>query len=304
MSPTGSSRRGRPWAESAVWGALWLLSNGETPDWLASHQPSRIRRHLRGLRPTGLLWASRNRAEVHRFRATARVIESLKPYLRISGAGAFGLETDDRRLEGYVTRARFDWIRDSFPIGPDDAGDLILRVSEFVASVEGETMPVAFAAADMACSEEVSQAEGGLLAVDDLLREFRKETRQWLTVSELSDAISAALKRGDEVFALRVMAKALTESRSLTEPADILRLLRAPNTTGNRRWDVLIAAAVARECRLGGIEAPKWTDVEGLEPWWFPVLIDETLLPLTIQRTPPELSSKGIWLDELALTAA
>ena len=303
MSPAGTSRRGRPWAESAVWGALWLLSNGETPDWLASHQPPRIRKHLREQRPSGLLWASRGRADVQRFRATTGVIESLKPYLRTSGAGACDLETDDRRLEGYITHARFEWLRDGFPIVPDDAGDLILRVSEFVSFVEGDTMPVAFAAADMACSEDTSQAEQGLLAIDDLLRGFRGEARLWLTVPEMSDAISTELKRGDEMFALRVMANALTESRSLTEPADVVRFLHEPNTTGDQRWNVLIAGAVARECRLRRIEAPTWTNVEGLEPWWFPALIDESLLPLTIRQTPPELSSKGVWLDERALTA-
>ncbi|MEX1124048.1 MAG: hypothetical protein WEE53_00140 [Acidimicrobiia bacterium] len=213
------------------------------------------------------------------------------------------METDRPRLEGYVTPDRFEWIRDNFPIVIDDAGPLILRVSEFATFVEEDSMPLAFVAADMASSEDTSEAERGLLLIDDLLREFSGDQRGWLTASDTAQAIAAELEQGDGIFALRVLAKALSEARSLTEPADIVRYLQEPSPTGDRRWDVLLASAIARECRLRGVKASKWMDVECLEPWWFPALIDTTLIPLTVQRTPPELSSKGIWLDERALGA-
>ncbi|MEA1903708.1 MAG: hypothetical protein U9N56_09305 [Actinomycetota bacterium] len=303
MDLAESTRRGRPWAESAVWGALWILSTGETPDWLADHQPSRIRGRLRSLRPGGFLWAVRNRADVYRFRASPKVLETLRPQLRISGASADELGTDRPRLEGYVTPDRFEWIRDGFPVVPDDSGCLIVRVSEFVARVEQDIMPPAFVAADMAGSEDTGEAERGLLHMDDLLREFSGNRRTWLTASDIAQAISVELEQGDEVFALRILAKALSESRSLIDPADIVRFLQEPPSTGDRRWDVLLATAIARECRLRGVGAPKWTNVEGVEPWWFPALVDKTLIPLIIQRTPLELSSKGIWLDEKALSA-
>ncbi len=299
----GSTRRGRPWAESAMWGALWTLSTGETPDWLADHQPSRIRRHLLSLRPSGLLWAVRYRAGIHRFRASAKVLKALRPYLRTSGVVG-GPGTDRQCMEGYVTPDRFEWIREGFPMVPDDSGCLVLRVSELTTRVEHDAMPLAFVAADMAGSDDTSEAERGLLLMDDLLREFSGDPRDWLTASDIAETISAELKRGDELFALRILAKALFDARSLTEPADIVRFLQTPPSTGDRRWDVLLASAVARECRLRGVGAPRWTDVEGLEPWWFPALVDETLIPLTIQRTPLELASKGIWLDERALGAA
>jgi uncharacterized protein (DUF2249 family) len=297
-----STRRGRPWAESAMWGALWILSTGGTPDWLADHQPSRIRRRLHSLRPGGLLWAIRNRADVYRFRASAKVLDALQPYLRLSGAGAVDLDTG-RRLEGHLTPDRFEWMREGFPIVPDDSGYLIVRVSEFAAHVEQSVMPRAFVAADMADSDDASEAERGLLLLDDLLREFSGNRRTWLTAPDIAQSISAELEHGDDVFALRVLAKALFEFRSLSDPAEIVRFLQEPPSTGDRRWDVLLASAIARECRMRGVGAPKWTDIEGVEPWWFPALVDKTLIPLTIQRTPLELSSKGIWLDERALTA-
>lgn len=299
-APT-SDLRGRPWAESAVWGALWLLSTGDTPEWLADHQPSRIRKRLRSLRPSGLLWAVRNRAEVHRFRASAPVLEGLWPHLLLTGVAAVGVDTDPLRLDGYITPDRYEWIREDFPIVSDRSGNVIFRVSEFAALVEGDTMPRAFVAADMAESDDRRDAERGLLLVDDLLRDFNDDPRSWLTVADIARAIADELQQGDEVFALRVLANTLSAARSLTDPADIVRFLQEPSSTGDRRWDVLLAAVVARECRLRGVRAPGWTDGPGLEPWWFPALVDDTLIPLAIQKTPPELASKGVWLDERAL---
>jgi hypothetical protein len=179
----------------------------------------------------------------------------------------------------------------------------MIRVSELASFVEDDAMPLAFVAADMASSDDTSEVEHGWLLLDDLLREFNSDPRTWLTVPELARSIATELKRGDEVFALRILAKALSEARPLAEPADVARYLQKPPSTGDRRWDVLVASAIARECRLRGTKIPQWTDIEGVEPWWFPALVDKTLIPLTVQRTPPELSSKGIWLDERALVA-
>lgn len=300
-SQDGLTHRGRPWAESAVWGALWILSTGETPDWLADHQPSRIRRRLRSMRPSELLWALRQRADTRRFRASDNVLDALEPYLRTSGTAAIRPKGESTRLEGYVTPGRFEWIRDNFPIVASDGGHLTIRVSEFTAFVEDRAMPPAFIAVDMASFDIESEAEHGLVLLDDLLRDFNGDQRYWLTVGEMARAISVELERSDEIFALRILAKGLSEARSLTEAADIVRYLQEPASTGDLRWDVLLASAIARECRMRRIDAPKWTDVDGLEPWWFPALVDETLIPMIVQRTPPELSSKGIWLDERAL---
>jgi hypothetical protein len=299
----GSTRPGRPWAEGAVWGALYLLSTGDSPGWLADHQPSRIRRRLGALRPGGLLWAARKRAEIHRFRASRVVLDGLRRHILISGADAG--HNEPSHLEGYVTPEQHAWIRSDFPVVPDDdARDLTLRVSRFAAHIDADRMPIAFAAADMAGSDAASEAKAGLLVLDDLLRDFNGDPRDWLAVPEIAQVLPGELERGDDVFALRMLAKALSDSRDLTETADLVRFFEQPATTGAERWDILLAAVTARECRLRGIDPPGWTHTSALEPWWFPALVDDTLIPLTIQRTPPELACKGIWLDERALTAA
>jgi hypothetical protein len=293
-------RRGRPWAETAVWGALWLLSAGETPDWLADHQPSRIRRRLQSLDTSGLIWAARKRAEIRRFRATENVLDAIKAHVVLGGTRALGLETDPPHLHAYVTRERFQWLTKDFPVVPDEnAGNLTLFVSDLAASVGNRLIPASFAAIDLSESNEPSEAEGGMLLLDDLLRKYKGERRDWHTIAETADVIRG---ENDEVFAVRLLARALSDARVLTDPVDVIRFLQKPASTGDQRWDVLLASAVSRECRLRGIDAPAWTNVEGLEPWWFPALLDETLIPLTVQMTPPELARKGIWLDERALT--
>lgn len=122
----------------------------------------------------------------------------------------------------------------------------------------------------------------------------------WMTAADLADAVGAELRRGDTTFALRLLARAVADLRSLHERADVDRFLVEPASTGDRRWDVLVAATVARECRLRGLATPPWTEVEPLDTWWFPD-DDPVVLARTMQRTPVDLRIKGIWLDGAAL---
>ena len=122
----------------------------------------------------------------------------------------------------------------------------------------------------------------------------------WMTAPDLTEAVGAELRRGDTTFALRLLARAVADLRSLHELSDLDRFLGEPASTGDRRWDTLVAAAVSRECRLRGVVAPRWTDVQPLGAWWFPD-DDPVVLARTMQRTPVDLRVKGIWLDGAAL---
>ncbi len=121
-----------------------------------------------------------------------------------------------------------------------------------------------------------------------------------MTAADAARAVREDLARGDTDFALRMLARALADFATLTEAGDIARFLAPPPSTGDRRWDTLLAAAVSRACRLRGIPAPDWTRPEPLRTWWFPVP-DRRLVARTMQRTPIDLSVRGIWLDARAL---
>ena len=124
--------------------------------------------------------------------------------------------------------------------------------------------------------------------------------RTWLTAADAADAIRDELDRSDTDFALRLLGRALHEFGQLTDPADQAVFLAEPPSTGDHRWDTLLAATIRGACRRAGVRAPDWTRTRPLTSWWFPVY-DPVLTARTMQRTPVDLSTKGIWLDERAL---
>lgn len=124
--------------------------------------------------------------------------------------------------------------------------------------------------------------------------------RTWLTARDTAEAIRAELRRGDTDFALRILARALADLHALDTPADRTAFLAGPPSTGDHRWDALLAAAVARACRHLDLPAPAWTRTPALAVWWFPVF-DPVLAARTMQRTPPDFAARGIWLDATAL---
>jgi y4mF family transcriptional regulator len=125
----------------------------------------------------------------------------------------------------------------------------------------------------------------------------------WFTATDLAKAVRAELARDDTNFALRLLARALDELGNLDDPADIDLFLTEPPSTADHRWDTLIAASIGRECRRRGIRGPAWTNPQPLESWWFPVFTPR-MTARTFQRTTVDLASRGIWLDDKALTVA
>lgn len=125
-------------------------------------------------------------------------------------------------------------------------------------------------------------------------------TRTWMTAADAAEAIREELDRGDTDFALRMLTRAVGDFRDLDEDRDLALYLAEPPSTGDHRWDVLLAAVLSRECRHRGIDPPAWSRVPALRTWWFPAA-DPVLDARTMQRTPIDLSIKGIWLDERAL---
>lgn len=140
--------------------------------------------------------------------------------------------------------------------------------------------------------------------VGRLLREASGPARTWMTARRVSEAMKDELQHGDDDFALRVLIGAINDFRDLQDPADIQEFLRRPRPTGDRRWDTLLAAAVAQACRRRGVPTPKWTRRTPLESWWFPADGGGLLAARTMARTPIDFSRLGIWLDASAFQTA
>ncbi len=47
-------------------------------------------------------------------------------------------------------------------------------------------------------------------------------------------------------------------------------VLGAPGSTGDERWDALLAGSVRPHLRLLGLPAPAWTLRGPLDAWWWP----------------------------------
>lgn len=124
--------------------------------------------------------------------------------------------------------------------------------------------------------------------------------RDWLTAGDAAAAIRREVASGEVSFALRVLATALADLRGLTDAADVALALAEPPSTGDPRWDTLVAASFGRECRNLGLAGPAWANVDALPSWWFPIY-DPILTARTMQRTPIDFASRGIWLDGHAL---
>lgn len=295
--PTFRPGRGRPWSPTMAWGALWRLS-GLEPVGLTATQRRRLDAHLPGIEPERLMAVVRNKARLVTFTASRRAVESLRPFVAVTDGPA--------DLQGYVGPERLAELTAHHPIARDPTGNVVLHVIDLPAVAELAEVPVAVRAVDLAASSDPEQQRVGLVRLDDLLLALDEPApgRTWMTAGEVAGAIGEELARGDDDFAFRMLARGVADLRSRRRPADIARFLAPPPTTGDPRWDALLAAVVGRECRGRGIAAPAWTDAEPLRPWWFPLLASPALTARTMQRTPVDWSTKGIWLDANALETA
>jgi hypothetical protein len=134
-------------------------------------------------------------------------------------------------------------------------------------------------------------------------------TGRFIAPAELTTLIGDALRAGDEELAVRLIPEAT--NRILTCVADDLpgELLEQPtSSTGQQRWDTLIATAYAWALRQrGSVPAPWMLAVPALHPAW---LIDGDLAASDAWRdyireqTPTDFLDKAILIRERDLRTA
>src|SRR5665648_828136 len=159
--------RGRPWSPTTAWAALWRLS-GLDVDWLDRRTTSRLDDRLASVGAEALLQATRRRAVVRRYRASASFLAELREAVVPSGPSAmepstFGMDRNLGRVDGYCTGEANRLERD-FHLVEDPQGNMTLRVAAMPSIVvDGrDAMPVAVVAADLAESLEARERSAGL----------------------------------------------------------------------------------------------------------------------------------------------
>ncbi|MBU4213222.1 MAG: helix-turn-helix domain-containing protein [Actinobacteria bacterium] len=167
--------RGRPWIRETAWAVLWELSG------LATTVPTRrtsarTMARLGSMSPDALVHACRRRATPHRFRASESFLDALRDRVALTGpsattVGAFEMDADLGRVDGYCSRASLDDLVVRFHLAPDERGNVTLRVVEAPGEglLDRRSMPVAVVAVDLAESYEPRERTAGIRTLRRLL---------------------------------------------------------------------------------------------------------------------------------------
>jgi hypothetical protein len=108
---------------------------------------------------------------------------------------------------------------------------------------------------------------------------------------------------GAEQTRRRLLLEFLEEFRWEPSP-DRLRLLQdEPATTGDERWDVLLAAVAEHLASSDGALEPSWAEDRSLAQWWFP---DDTPFARAdaLVRAPAAFRRRGVFIAEHDLARA
>jgi hypothetical protein len=132
-------RRGRPWSTKTIAAALDLLAQGDTTR-LSSIERKRLRGRLATMSAEDLVRATRFRADVRRYRASASFLDRVRSELALTGAAAidndiavaseFGLaRSANVTVEGYVDSKAADRLIRACHLVEDARGNVTLRVT-------------------------------------------------------------------------------------------------------------------------------------------------------------------------------
>jgi len=129
------------------------------------------------------------------------------------------------------------------------------------------------------------------------------EGRRWVSAADAAVSARRALEEGDEDFAFRLIVQARDHLRRL-DPVDVAVGAEEPGSTGDRRFDALLAALVTRSLTELGAAVPAWAAcIEPLDEPWYPALLP-SLRRRADREAPPDLRRLGIMLTENDLTTA
>jgi hypothetical protein len=125
------------------------------------------------------------------------------------------------------------------------------------------------------------------------------------SVSEVGEEIAACLAKGDSNSAIRSAFRFL-ERYDKSDWETRRRITFEPSmSTGNDRFDALLAGIVEYACASHGVVAPSWVEAEHyfLSKWWF-VSGLESLHADALVHSPISLARRGIFVTQGALEYA
>lgn len=162
--------KGRQLDTASAWGLLWELS-GLKVNWLTQSTLARVRRRIRASSGEQIARAASRRAVPHRFtsanagKAQADLIATGRAASQTLGTG---LLDDARRVAGYVRDGSIgDYAALHFMVA-DPAGQDVLYENTLPIDYDGDVMPKAVVAADLAASTDTRERSAGLSSLEEL----------------------------------------------------------------------------------------------------------------------------------------
>ena len=116
--------------------------------------------------------------------------------------------------------------------------------------------------------------------------------------------IQTELQAGHTDAAHRILMDGVNRLPAAYRNGELDAVLEAPGTTGEPKWDVLLAAAVRYRLHQLGLRAPEWTFKEPLDVFWWPTRINPSQQYVAMAHSPAEFRRLGIFIDERDLSTA
>jgi transcriptional regulator with XRE-family HTH domain len=116
--------------------------------------------------------------------------------------------------------------------------------------------------------------------------------------------LAASIRRGiksnwSQSQLLRLVREHRSNSKFVITPEDRALFFARPSTTGDRRWDALIAASTADLFSRAHLGAPQWTEDVRTSDWV--VSDNSTFEPYLRENSPEAFRSRGVFVDPDAL---
>ena len=128
--------------------------------------------------------------------------------------------------------------------------------------------------------------------------------RWWPTAGEIADSVRAEVHGGTPSSAMRLLMDGINYLPNVAEHDDLDHALAEPPSTGDVRWDTLLAAAIRYRLRTIGATAPAWTYKPPLAKFWWPVKATRAKAYNDFATAPAELRRVGIFVSERSFATA
>ncbi len=128
--------------------------------------------------------------------------------------------------------------------------------------------------------------------------------RTWPSAADLALDIKREVENHDDITAIRLLMDGVNRLPDAAAHGQLAEALQEPASTGDIRWDTLLAASIRYRLHSMGERAPEWTFKQPLDRFWFPIRGGFLKAYNDMARTPAELQRVGIFMDRNGFTAA